>query len=119
MDYRELRDVMKFLHCKGWSPRDIYADMCQTLGDSAPSYGMVRKWVTEFRKGRISTDDLVRPGRPKDVSTYENLDFIQSLVRDDDRVTVQDIVKLVTISFGSVHTIISKLLELTKVCKNR
>lgn len=115
MDYRELREVMKFLHCKGLMAKDIYADMLDTLGDSAPSYAMVKKWVTEFKKGRISEDFVRGSGRPRDVSTYENVDFIRNLVKADDRVTVQDIAKYVGISFGSVHTILSKLLELVKV----
>uniref|UniRef100_A0A0A9VQP8 Mariner Mos1 transposase n=1 Tax=Lygus hesperus TaxID=30085 RepID=A0A0A9VQP8_LYGHE len=115
MDYRELREVMKFLHCKGLMAKDIYADMLDTLGDSAPSYAMVKKWVTEFRRGRTSTEDLIRSGRPRDVSTYENVDYIRNLIKDDERVTVQDIAKYVGISFGSVHAILSKLLELVKV----
>ena len=39
--------------------------------DSAPSYGMVQKWFTEFRFVRTSTEIIPSLGRPNEITTPE------------------------------------------------
>ena len=52
---------------------------------------MVHTWFTEFRCGRISTSDVERPGRPKEVTSQEMMDRIHDIVLNDRRLKVREI----------------------------
>ena len=56
------------------------AKLDKYYGDSAPSISMVKKWFTEFRCGRASTEDAERSGRPVEVSTSETIEKIHDMV---------------------------------------
>ena len=72
MDKFEQRAVIKYLLKKRLTP-NIHNDMTTTLGESAPLYTTVKKWVAEFRRGRESIEDDPRPGRPTTSTTVENV----------------------------------------------
>ena len=65
MDKKESRAVIKYLHKKGMKTKEIHDDMVKTLGEDSPCYSTVKKWVADFKRGRESTDDDARTGRPK------------------------------------------------------
>ena len=58
MDKTEYRAVIKYLHLKGMSPSETYADMVNTLVDSAPSYATVKRWTSEFKCSMESVERL-------------------------------------------------------------
>ena len=70
--------------------------------ESAPSHGMVHKWFTEFRCGRISISDAEHPGRPKEVTSQEMINKIDDIVLNDRRLKVREISETVNISVGRV-----------------
>ena len=39
------------LQKKGLVPKDIYADTVAIIGDDAPFFSTVQKWVAEFKRG--------------------------------------------------------------------
>ena len=106
MDKKEARSVIKHLQKKGMSPKEIHEDMVQTLGEDSPSYSTIKKWAAEFKRGRDSTEDDPRSGRPKTSTTDEQVHATHRMVLDDRRLTVQQIAKTTGISAGSVHTIL-------------
>ena len=65
--------------------------------ESAPSHGMVHRWFTEFRCGRISTSDAERPSRPKEVTSQEMINKIDEIVLNDRRLKVREISETVNI----------------------
>ena len=67
---------------------------------------MVHKWFTEFRCGRISTNDTQRPSRPKEVTSQEMIDIIHDIVLNDRRLKVREISETVSISVGRIWLII-------------
>ena len=79
-------------------------------GDSVPSISMVKKWFTEFRCGRTNTNDVERPGRPKDVVTPEIVDKIHGMILDDRRTKVREVAEAVGISTERVHHILHEYL---------
>ena len=83
--------------------------------ESAPSHGMVHKWFTKFRCGRISTSDAERPGRPKEVTSQEMIDKIHDIVLNDRRLKVREISETVNISVGRVWYILHECLGMRKV----
>ena len=41
MEKQELRAVIKYFYFKGLTPQEIFTDMKETLGESAPAYSTV------------------------------------------------------------------------------
>lgn len=60
------------------------------MEDSTPSLKTISFWINEFKRGRTSTEDEARPGRPIEVTTKRNwwkknnVLMSDEFVRDDD-----------------------------------
>lgn len=117
MDKFEHRAVIKYLHLKGLSANDIHMDMLQVLGDTAPSYSTVTYWLREFERGRSSTADEARSGRPSTSTTETNIDNVNRLVLKDRRYNVRFIAQEVGLPKSTVHEILKQSLGLSKVCQ--
>jgi len=57
--------TVKFFFLQGKTPKEIHAILTETLGEYAPSYSTVKKWVAQFKHSDFSICDAPRPGRPK------------------------------------------------------
>jgi len=68
----ETQVIIKFIFLQGKAPKEIHAILRETLGEYAPSYGTVKNWVAQFKRGDFSTCDAPSPGRPKTVTTPDN-----------------------------------------------
>lgn len=73
MEKLEQRGVIKYLFKKRLTPKEIHDNMQTTLGESAPSYATVKKWVAKFKRGRENIEDDPRSGRPITSTTEENI----------------------------------------------
>jgi len=76
---------------QGKAPKEIHAILTETLGEHAPSYATVKKWVTQFKRVDFSTCNASRPGRPKTVTTPEIIDQIHELILEDLRISAKSI----------------------------
>ena len=74
-----------FFPLQGKAPREIHAILTETLEEYAPLYATVKNWLAQFKRGDFSTCDLPRPGRPKTVTTPENIDHIDELILEERR----------------------------------
>ena len=50
----EYRAVIRYLHLKGKTGKNIHAELVDVYGSSAPSYSQVKFWVGEFKRSRKS-----------------------------------------------------------------
>lgn len=116
MDKTEKRAVIKYLHLKGLTQNEIAMDMKEVLGDNAPSQATVYRWVAEFQRGRQSTEDEHRSGRPIETCTNENIQCVQDLVQKDRRVNIRYVADCLKLSYGTTHHIITDILGYNKVC---
>lgn len=89
------------------TPKEIHGDMVQTLAEDTL---LIQLWATEFKSDRNSTKDPY----PKTSTTDEQIDTIHRMVLDDSHLTVQQIAKSIGISSGSVHTVLTEILEISK-----
>ncbi|XP_018311222.1 uncharacterized protein [Mycetomoellerius zeteki] len=64
MERNEFRAVIKHLHMKSLTPKEIKAELDNIHSTSAPAFSTVYNWVNEFKRGRTSTCDAPRSGRP-------------------------------------------------------
>ena len=68
----------------------------------------VFRWVKAFKAGKFSVEDDTRPGRPKTSVTKANFAAVKTVVKQDARLSVKDIVSYTGISEGSVQTILNE-----------
>ena len=77
--------ITVFFPLQGKAPKEIHAILTEILGEHAPSYTTVKKWVAQFKRGDFSICNAPRPGRPKPVTTPEIIDQIHELILEDRR----------------------------------
>ena len=107
--------VVQYLYLKGKIGKEIYGELADVYGSSAPSYAQVKFWVVEFKLGRTSLEDEVRSGRPLDASDEEMCKKVRDLVYSDRRIQVEEIAQALGISHGSVSTILHDRLGMRKL----
>lgn len=86
------------------------------LGDDASSLATIYRWTAQFERGRQSTEDEHRSGRPVEACTEESVQLVQDMIMTDRRLTVKRVAESLKMSTGTVHHIISDVLGYNKVC---
>jgi len=110
----EKRAVIKFLFLQGKAPKEIHAILTETLGEHAPSYGTVKNWVAQFKRGDFATCDAPRPGRPKTSTNPEIIDQIHELILEHRRISAKSIAEQLGVSREWVGSIIHEDLDMQK-----
>ena len=82
MEKNEFHAVIKHLHMKGLTPKEIQAKL-DVHSTSALAFVTVYNWANEFKCGRTSTCDAARTGRPIEAATPEIIDKIHNIVLTD------------------------------------
>lgn len=115
MEKVEIRAVIKFFVISGKLATEIHKIICDVLGESAPSFTTVSKWTGEFKRGRKSIVDDPRSGRPSTSVNLEMVDKVHDMVLTDRRVKVREIAEALKISSGSVYTMLTDVLGMSKL----
>lgn len=68
--------------------------------ESAPSKTIICRWYTEFKRGRMDTNDAERSGRPNEAVTQQNINQVLKIVKEDRKVKLREIAEIVKISTG-------------------
>ena len=76
------------------------------LGDDAPLYATIYRWIAEFQRGRELTEDAHRSGRPVEACREEKVQCINDMIMTDQRLTVRYVAECVKLSYGTTHNII-------------
>lgn len=97
------------------APEENHEDMEQALAENSSSYANVKKWASEFKWGRNSTENDPRLGCPKTTSTDKQVDVIYCIVLDERHLTVQKIAKIIGINSGLVYTVLIQILKRSKM----
>jgi len=107
--------VLFFPPLQGKAPKEIQAILTETLGEHAPSYGSVKNWVAQFKRGDFSTCDAPRPGRPKTVNTPEIIDQIHELILQSRRISTKSNAEQLGIARERVGSIIHEDFDMRKL----
>ncbi|KAL0860950.1 hypothetical protein ABMA27_009481 [Loxostege sticticalis] len=76
---------------------------------------MVHNWFTEFRLGRMTTNDAEHPGRPIEVTTEAMVNKIHDIVLEDRRVKIREIADAMHISNERVFYVLHNILGMKKL----
>ena len=71
----EKRAMIKYLLLKDLTPNQI-------------SQATIYRWVAEFQRGRQSTEDEHRSGRPADTRSNDNVRSVQDMILKDRRLNI-------------------------------
>lgn len=115
MEKSEFRVLIKHYFLRRKTIKETKEKLDKYYGDSAPSDYMVKYWFAKFKRGRLTTDDEPRPGRPVEVATEENITKIHKLVLADRRVKLSELAETTGISKESIRLVLHDKLHLKKL----
>ena len=102
----EKRVVIKFLVGEGEKASKVLERLQTVYGEHCLLKSQVYEWYQRFRDGRTSISDDEHPGHPVSVSDDETVAFVEHLVLEDRRITIEHLSSITAISVGSVHAIL-------------
>ena len=111
----EQRYCIKFCQKLGDTQVETIRKIQQAFGNEALSPTRIKQWFKRFKDGRASVESDPRLRRPSTSRKEEVMDQVREKVLEDRHLTVQEIVAEVGISTSSVHSILTKDLNLLRV----
>jgi len=98
--------ISSIFYSEGVKPIEIHQRMKVQYGDACLSLQQVYEWTREFMNGTSSVTDSPRPGQAHRVVTPEAIAAVADIVKENRRVTVNEIVAHLDMSHGSAHNIV-------------
>ena len=111
----EQLSVTCFLSSEGVKPIKIHRRMDVQHGDECLSLQKVYEWTRKFMNSISSVTDSSRPGQAHPVVTPEVIAADEATMRENRRVTVNEIAAHPDMSHGSAHHIVHDVLQFNKV----
>ena len=90
-------------------------NLLEAFGDQAPSKRTVERWYLEFKRDRTPLQDEPRSGRPSTAVTPYNVATVESLIREDSRITFEQIAEILYIGKGAINTMLHDNLGVSKI----
>jgi len=103
---KEQRSIIRFLSGEVVKPIEIHRRMKVQCGDACLSLQQVYEWTRNFMNGISSVTDFPRPGQAHRVVTPEAIAAVEAIVKENRRVTVNEIAAHLEMSHGSAHHIV-------------
>jgi len=102
----EQRSVICFLWAEGVPGAQIHLHMCAQYGDKVLSRSIVYELIEMFENGRMSVTDAERSGRPATSTTTLNEERTLELIRENRRITVEEVAGRLNVSVGFAYSLI-------------
>ena len=102
-------------HKLGFDATSIHTDFATVLGNQAPSYRTVARWVSKFKDGLEDLEDEPRPGRPITAQTNINIEKVREVIEINPWSTFDEIEAETLLSRGTIQTIMHDVLKLKKL----
>ena len=111
----EQRSVIRFLGSEGVNPREIHRRMKMQYGDACLSLQQVYDWDRMFKSGVSSVTDTARSVQTHTAKTPEMVVGVERMLRENCRISLDEVVSELNISHDSSHHIIHNVLGFRKV----
>jgi histone-lysine N-methyltransferase SETMAR len=115
MENENLRFYIQLRFKLGIDATRIHNDFKSTLGDKAPSYSFVTKWIHFFKEGRENLEDEQRIGRPITATVPTNIDAVRNFIEEDPYCTYDEIEAETSFNQYTIQTILHDHLHLRKI----
>ena len=115
MHHRRTVFCHPFLTSEGVKPIEIHRRMKVQYGDACLSLQLVYEWTRKFMNGISSVTDSPRPGQAYRLLTLEAIAAVEAIVKENRRVTVNEIAAHLDMSPGSAHHIFHDVLQFHKM----
>jgi len=96
-------------------PIETHLRMKVQYGDAYMSLQQVYEWTRKLMNGISSVTDSSRPGQAHRVVTPETIAAVETIVKENRRVTVNEIAAHLDMSHGLAHHIVHDVLQFRKV----
>lgn len=116
LEKHEFRTLIKHCFLRGKNTAEAKQWFDKYYGDMAPGRSTIQKWYADFKRGRLTTDDAPRTGRPIEVVTPANIKKIHSIILTDHKVKLREIAAKTKISTERVGYILHECLKMRKLC---
>ena len=112
--------VIEFLLLERETAQNISTRLKQAYGEGAIDYSTVTRWVKQFNDGKekLAESDLCsrpRSGRPSSVHSSANIDQADALIKENRRITINELAESLGVSAGSAVKIMDTL-GYSKMC---
>lgn len=94
---------------------ECFIRLTKAFPDEAPAQRTVERWYAKFQEGKFDLNDEERIGRPISVVNDVNTQAVAALVKENPRITYEEIEHMLGISAPSIFTILHEHLKLRKV----
>jgi len=112
----EQRSVIRFLQAEGLPGAYIHLRMCAQYGDKDVSRRFVYEWIEMIENGRMILTDVEHSRLPATALTTRNEEGTLELIRENRRLTIEEVAGRLNVSVGSVYSLIHDSLKFSKVC---
>ncbi|UYV71281.1 hypothetical protein LAZ67_8002486 [Cordylochernes scorpioides] len=109
--------ITERLLCRNWemlAATNTFEMLNKAFPNNAPKRTTVFEWHSRFKAGRISIEDYPRQGRPTFQRTYENVQKITDLIKENPRTTLLELEQDTGISKTTIGRIVTEDLRLKK-----
>ena len=106
--------TIRFLSSEGVKPIEIHRQMEVQYGDGCLSLQQVYEWAKKFINRISSVIDCPRPGQAHRVVTPEATAAVEAIMKENSRVTVNEIAANLDMSHGSAHHIVHGFMQFHK-----
>jgi len=111
----EQRSAIRFLSSEVVKPIEIHRRMKVQYGDACLSLQQVHEWTRKFTKGISSVADSPRPGQAHLVVTPEGIAAVEAIVKENRRVTVNEMAAHLDMSHRSARHIVHDVQQYYKM----
>ncbi|KFM74607.1 Jerky protein, partial [Stegodyphus mimosarum] len=108
--------VVQFLTADNVSASGICHRIQNVYGMECMKHRSVFRWFRDFCSGRSSTDDRPQPGQAPVVISQERVADVECFMKMNQRTTALERVEEISMSIGSMNTILHERLRYRKVC---
>ena len=115
MTSMEIRAYIKARSLLGLQPVDIHRDVYDIHGEGQMSHRSVCRWLAKFNAGQQDLKDAATSDCRPTTTTKSNIMKITSLLNQNARYTIGDLVQVANFSLARVHGILRKHLKLRKI----
>lgn len=109
------RAMIFYDYKRGLTYDQSHQNLGVAFGDNSPSLSTVSHWFREFKRGRCTLEDELRPGRSPVAVCAKSVSVTQKLLKENRNITHREIQQQLSIGSSAVDNILHQQLGVRKL----